>query len=72
MNNLRIEKVASFDTPELRPYATMRRPAEHDTQGIFVAEGTKVVQRPLESHFAVASVVLLEKWLEDLRPLLEA
>ena len=69
---LRIEKISSFDSPELRPYATMRRPAEHEAQGIFVAEGTKVVRRLLESHFAVASVVLPEKWLDDFRPLLEA
>jgi tRNA G18 (ribose-2'-O)-methylase SpoU len=68
----RVEKASSFDSPELRPYATMRRPAEHETQGIFVAEGTKVVRRLLESHFAVASVVLPEKWLDDFRPLLEA
>jgi tRNA G18 (ribose-2'-O)-methylase SpoU len=68
----RVEKTSSFDSPELRPYATMRRPAEHETQGIFVAEGTKVVRRLLESHFAVASVVLPEKWLDDFRPLLEA
>ncbi|MGD0746073.1 MAG: RNA methyltransferase [Verrucomicrobiota bacterium] len=68
----RVEKISSFDSPELRPYATMRRPAEHETQGIFVAEGTKVVRRLLESRYAVASVVLPEKWLDDFRPLLEA
>ncbi|MGD0252830.1 MAG: RNA methyltransferase [Verrucomicrobiota bacterium] len=68
----RVEKASSFDSPELRPYATMRRPAAHETQGIFVAEGVKVVRRLLESHFAVASVVLPEKWLDDFRPLLEA
>ncbi len=69
---LRIEKISSFDSPELRPYATLRRPAEHEAQGIFVAEGTKVVRRLLESHFAVGSVVLPEKWLDDFRPLIEA
>ena len=69
---LRIEKISSFDSPELRPYATLRRPAEHEAQGIFVAEGTKVVRRLLESHFAVGSVVLPEKWPDDFRPLIEA
>jgi tRNA G18 (ribose-2'-O)-methylase SpoU len=68
----RIEKTASFNLPELQPYATMKRPLEQERQGIFVAEGTKVVRRLLESHFAVASVVLPEKWLDDFRPLLEA
>jgi tRNA G18 (ribose-2'-O)-methylase SpoU len=69
---IRIEKIASFDAPELRPYATMRRPVEHETQGIFVAEGEKVVRRLLESHFTVVSAVFWEKWLDDFRPLLEA
>lgn len=69
---IRIEKIASFDAPELRPYATMRRPVEHETQGIFVAEGEKVVRRLLESHFTVISAVFWERWLDDFRPLLEA
>jgi tRNA G18 (ribose-2'-O)-methylase SpoU len=69
---IRIEKISSFDAPELRPYATMRRPLEHEAQGIFVAEGAKVVRRLLESHFAVVSAVLSEDWLKDFRPLIEA
>lgn len=69
---MRIEKISSFDAPELRPYATMRRPWEHEAQGIFVAEGTKVVRRLLESHWAVVSTVFSEDWLNDFRPLLEA
>ena len=66
-----VEKISSFDSPELRPYATMRRPLEQERQGIFVAEGVKVVQRLLESRFTVVSVVLPEKWLDDFRPLLD-
>ena len=69
---IRIEKISSFEAPELRPYATMRRPVEHELQGIFVAEGEKVVRRLLESHFTVASIVLTENWLDDFRPLVEA
>jgi tRNA G18 (ribose-2'-O)-methylase SpoU len=68
----RVEKITSFDSPELQPYATMRRPLEQERQGIFVAEGTKVVRRLLESKFTVVSVVLPEKWLDNFRPLLEA
>ncbi|MGD0087493.1 MAG: RNA methyltransferase [Verrucomicrobiota bacterium] len=67
----RVEKISTFDLPELQPYATMRRPAEQERQGIFVAEGTKVVQRLLASRFTVVSVVLPEKFLDDFRPLLE-
>jgi tRNA G18 (ribose-2'-O)-methylase SpoU len=67
----RVEKISSFDSPDLQPYATMRRPLEHERQGIFVAEGVKVVRRLLESQFTVISVVLPKKWLDDLRPVLE-
>jgi tRNA G18 (ribose-2'-O)-methylase SpoU len=49
----------------------MRRQLEQRQQGIFVAEGEKVVRRLLESHFEVVSVLLPEKWLRDLEPLLE-
>jgi tRNA G18 (ribose-2'-O)-methylase SpoU len=72
MAELNILKISALDLPELQPYATMRRPAEQERQGIFVAEGTKVVQRLLESHFPVVSVVLPEKFLDDFRPLLAA
>jgi len=72
MNHLRIEKISSLDSPELAPYRTMRRPADHEKLGIFVAEGVRVTQRLLESRFTVVSILLPEKWLEDFRPLLEA
>jgi tRNA G18 (ribose-2'-O)-methylase SpoU len=67
-----IEKISSLDLPELAPYRTMRRSAEHEAQGIFIAEGEKVTRRLLESRFTVVSVVLPEKWLEKYRSLLEA
>ncbi|MGA2853113.1 MAG: RNA methyltransferase [Verrucomicrobiota bacterium] len=70
MTDLRIQTIASLDLPELAPYRTMRRPLEHEAQGIFVAEGEKVVRRLLESHFEVVSVLLPEKHLESFRPLL--
>jgi tRNA G18 (ribose-2'-O)-methylase SpoU len=66
-----IQRIESFDLPELQPYRTMRRQMEHRLQGIFVAEGDKVVRRLLESHFEVVSVLLPEKWLTPLAPLLE-
>jgi tRNA G18 (ribose-2'-O)-methylase SpoU len=66
------QKIESFDLPELQPYRTMRRQHEHREQGIFVAEGEKVVRRLLESKFSVVSVLLPEKWLQELAPLLQA
>ena len=68
----RVQTISSFDSPDLQPYATMKRPLEHERQGIFVAEGEKVVRRLLESHFTVVSVVMPNKWLDNFRPLLEA
>jgi tRNA G18 (ribose-2'-O)-methylase SpoU len=65
-------QIDSLDLPELQPYRTMRRQAEHRAQGIFVAEGEKVVTRLLESRFTVVSALLPEKWLRKLEPLLQA
>ena len=67
----RIERIRALDAPELEPYRTMRRPVAHQEQGIFVAEGVKVVRRLLESRFRVVSVLLPEKWLAPFEPLLE-
>lgn len=60
--------IESLDLPELAPYRTMKRPLEHETQGIFVAEGDKVVHRLLESEFAVISVLLPAKRLAEFAP----
>jgi tRNA G18 (ribose-2'-O)-methylase SpoU len=68
----RTEKISSLDLPALAPYRTMRRSAEHEAQGIFIAEGEKVARRLLESRFTVVSLVLPESKLTEYRPLLEA
>ncbi|HXT39192.1 MAG TPA: RNA methyltransferase [Candidatus Angelobacter sp.] len=67
---LRVQKVDSLDQPELAPYRTMRRQLEHRQQGIFVAEGEKVVRRLLESEFVVVSLLLPEKWFVEYEPLI--
>jgi len=53
-----VRQIENLDLPELAPYRTLKRPTEHETQGIFVAEGDKVVRRLLESQFEVLSVLL--------------
>ncbi len=68
---LHIQHIDSLDRPELAPYRTMRRQAEHRQLGIFVAEGEKVVRRLLESEFAVLSLLLPEKWFHEYEPLLQ-
>lgn len=65
-----IEPIRTFDLPELQPYLTMRRQMAHREQGIFVAEGAKVVRRLLESKFGVVSALMPEKWLIELELLL--
>lgn len=67
-----VEPIQDFDRPELAPYRTMRRLHEHRQQGIFVAEGEKVVRRLLESDFEVVSALLPEKWFRDHEALLRA
>jgi tRNA G18 (ribose-2'-O)-methylase SpoU len=67
-----VEPIQDFDRPELAPYRTMRRLHEHRQQGIFVAEGEKVVRRLLESDFEVVSALLPERWFQERAPLLRA
>src|SRR5258708_39530725 len=65
-----VQQIESFDLPELQPYRTMRRQMDHRQQGIFVAEGDKVVRRLLESSFHVISVLLPVERLAEFEPLL--
>lgn len=67
-----VQPITTFDDPVLIPYRTMRRYVEHKEQGIFVAEGEKVVRRLLESSFTIVSVLLPPRWVEPLRSLLDA
>jgi tRNA G18 (ribose-2'-O)-methylase SpoU len=67
----RVHPVTSLDLPALAPYRTMRRQAEQRAQGIFVAESEKVVRRLLTSDLRVVSLLLPERWLHALAPLLE-
>lgn len=64
--------IANLDDPRLHPYLTLRRPLEHQQNGIFVAEGNKVVERLLESDLRILSVLLTPEWLEKYRTILEA
>src|SRR6266568_7731956 len=69
---LRVEEVDTLELPELTPYRTMRRQSDQREQGIFVAEGEKVVRRLLESDFTVVSLVLSAKWLREYEPLIRS
>lgn len=67
----RLQPVQNLDLPELAPYRTMRWQNEQRKQGIFVAEGEKVVRRLLESALEIVSLLLPERWAEKYRDLLE-
>jgi tRNA G18 (ribose-2'-O)-methylase SpoU len=68
---MEIQRIDTLDHVELGPYRTMRRAVEHVKQGIFVAEGEKVVRRLLESPNQVVSVLLTDQWLQNLEPILK-
>ena len=67
-----LHRIESLDLPQLSPYRTLKRPVNHQAQGIFVAESEKVVRRLLASHFGVVSVLLPEKWLGEFEGLLRS
>jgi tRNA G18 (ribose-2'-O)-methylase SpoU len=59
--------ITSLDHPELTPYRTLRQSVEQFRKGLFIAEGTIVVQRLLESVHTIVSVLIAPDWLEDYR-----
>jgi tRNA G18 (ribose-2'-O)-methylase SpoU len=59
---LLIQHIDSLNDPELAPYKTLRQTAEHEREGIFVAEGEKVVARLMESSLHVVSLLTTEEW----------
>ena len=61
-----VEKIVSLERKELEPYRTLRRPVEHMEQGIFVAEGEKVVRRLLASDLSVVSMLMTQEWYEGI------
>jgi tRNA G18 (ribose-2'-O)-methylase SpoU len=66
-----LQHVDSLGIPPLEPYRTLKRPQEHQQQGIFIAEGDKVVRRLLESEIRVLSVLVSPQWYDLLRPMLD-
>ena len=61
---IHLHPIHSLENPDLTPYRTLRRTNEHEQQGIFVAEGEKVVARLMESDCEVVSVLITAEWLE--------
>lgn len=66
-----VKAIDSFDHPSLLAYRTMKMQRDHHSQGIFVAEGEKIVRRLVETDFKIFSVLLPSKWLPEFQRLLE-
>jgi tRNA G18 (ribose-2'-O)-methylase SpoU len=66
-----IISVDSVDIPGLGPYRTLKRPVTHREQGIFIAEGSKVVEQFLESELSAVSILLTPAWFDHFRIRLE-
>lgn len=64
--------VDSIDLPGLEPYRTLKRPAAHREQGVFIAEGSKVVDQFLQSDLSALSILLTPQWFDLYRQRLEA
>ena len=69
---LLVQQIESLELPALAPYRSMKRQSDHVDQGIFVAEGEKVVRRLFESNLTVISALMPQKWLDQYEPMLKA
>lgn len=71
---MRVVEVASADDERLRHYVALRdtslRSSLEAAEGIFIAEGEKVIRRALEAGYAPRSLLLAERWLTPLADVL--
>ena len=68
----KIHEGFDFELPELECYRTLSRSGVHYQQGLFVAEGEKVVPRLLASERVVVSLLVSSEWFDRLRGAIEA
>ena len=64
--------ITSLNHPDVTPYRTLRQSVEQFRNGMFIAEGTFVVQRLLECTHTIVSVLITPEWFEDYRERLAA
>lgn len=70
-----IERIESLDAPGLDDYSrltdvALRRVSE-PAGGLYIAESTKVIGRAIGAGHRPRSVLLLERWIDDVAPLLD-
>lgn len=61
-----ITRLTDLEHNGLGPYRTLRRQEAHLKEGIFVAEGEKVVRRLMASGLAIRSMLLTPQWYSSL------
>lgn len=66
-----VVRLESLDDPRLRDYANLRdvslRKSLEAAEGLFIAEGEKVIRRAIAAGFPVRSLLMSERWLAGLR-----
>lgn len=71
---MQLRTITSLDDPELADYARLTdvalRRALEPAGGLYLAESTKVIARAIEAGHRPRSVLLGERWLPDVEPLL--
>ena len=70
---MRITRITDLDRPELADYSrltdvALRRVSEPEG-GLYLAESSKVIERALAAGHVPRSVLLTERWLDDVAPL---
>ena len=59
---MKVIHIDNLESQDLLPYLTLRRPEQHRKQGIFIAEGEKVVLRLLKSQLKIISLLITPEW----------
>jgi len=72
----RIEYLTSADDPRIADFTALRdvqlRKSLETANGLFIAEGEKVVRRAVEAGYPVRSLLMAPRWLHGLRDVLDA
>ncbi|WP_175047879.1 TrmH family RNA methyltransferase [Microlunatus speluncae] len=69
------EPISAADDPRLADYVRLRevnlRKSLESAEGLFIAEGEKVIRRAVEAGYRPRSFLLAERWLASLRDVIE-
>ena len=68
----KIHEVVSLDHDGLELYRTLKRPQAHRDMGIFIVEGSKVVERIFQSSIQVISILLTKEWFSQYKEIISS